>query len=250
MKRRTLWKRWSTALVLPILVGAGCSSQSELDRIIASNLEARGGIEKIKSLQSIRFSGSARAGGGRIARVVREVKRPGMYRLEFSSQGMTSIFACDGTVSWEVAPLRGLVEPRITGGDDGPSVGIDQLDIEGPLVDWRDKGHRVELVGRDALPGGDAYKLQLNLADGSVRYDYIDVETHLVVRSDVTRMIGDEPILLENDFSDFRETDGLVFPYRVETRAPDRPETVTITVETVELNPDLDDALFRFPGAD
>ena len=52
---------------------------------------------------------------------------------------------------------------------------------------------------------------------------------------------------LQNAFSDFREVGGLVFPHLIETRAKDRPDVVRIEIETIELDPDLDDALFRLP---
>ena len=52
---------------------------------------------------------------------------------------------------------------------------------------------------------------------------------------------------MEETYSDFRETDGLVFPYLIETHVTDRPEVITIVVDKFELNPDLDDARFRLP---
>ena len=39
---------------------------------------------------------------GRVALVTREVQRPGMFRLEFSYQGTTSVFANDGTAGWQI----------------------------------------------------------------------------------------------------------------------------------------------------
>jgi hypothetical protein len=127
------------------------------------------------------------------------------------------------------------------------TAGVDQRDIEGPLVDWREKGHVVELLGREALPGGEAFKLKLTLAGGAVRYDWVDVASRQVVRSQVTRTIRGHAVQLENTFSDFRDVGGLVFPHRIETRAKERPEVLTITVERIELNPELDDARFRMP---
>ena len=97
------------------------------------------------------------------------------------------------------------------------------------------------------LSGGEAFKLKVTLKGGAIRYDYIDVASHLVVRSDVTRIIRGRPVELENTFSDFRAVGGLVFPHLIETRAKDRPEVIRIEVETIELNPDLDDARFRLP---
>jgi outer membrane lipoprotein-sorting protein len=225
-----------------------CSAPSPVDEIVASNLVARGGIERIRALSSIRHVGTATASGGRVAQLVREIKRPGMFRLEFSYQGTTSVFANDGETGWEVAPLKGVFEPRVVEPEADSAGEVDQRDIEGPLVDWRGKGHLVELVGREILPGGEAFKLKVTLADGTVRYDYVDVETRLVVRSDFTRILRGRPVVLENSFSDFREVDGLVFPFRIETRVQNRPEVIAISVDEIELNPNLDDARFRLPG--
>ncbi len=235
--------------VLPVLFGlfTACSSPSPVDEIVASNLAARGGKEKIQALRSIRHTATATASGGRLARIVREVEQPGRCRLEFSSQGMTSVFAHDGENGWQVAPLQGQFEPQVCSPETDSVAGVDQRDIEGPLVNWRQKGHHVELVGQENLPGGEAFKLKLTLSDGAVRFDYIDVASRQIVRSDVTRITQGRPEQLEEVFSDFRTVDGLVFPFLIETHVKTRPETIRIVVEKIELNPDLDDSRFQFP---
>jgi hypothetical protein len=129
-------------------------------------------------------------------------------------------------------------------------MGMEERDIEGHLVDWRVKEHDVKLAGREALPGGEAFKLEVTLARGAVRYDYIDVKSRQIVRSDIPRRIRGRDVVLVDEFSDFRDVDGLVIPHRIETHVVDRPETIRIQVEDVELNPVLDDERFRFPGID
>jgi len=240
-------RRYLKALPLLGALFAACSTPSPVDEIVASNLAARGGKERLLALNSIRVTGTATASGGRIARVVREVKRPGLFRLEFSSQGTKSVFAHDNEGGWQVAPLQGIFEPQETTPETDAAGGADQRDIEGHLVNWREKGHLVELVGREELPGGEAVKLEVTLADGAIRYDYVDVASRLVVRTDATRILGGQPVQLEATFSDFRETDGLVLPYLIEFQAKERPEVLRIVVETVEINPELDEARFRLP---
>ena len=237
------------SLLLPLLGAllASCSSPSPVDEVVAAHLAARGGTERIQALSSIRETGTATASGGRVARVVREIKRPGLFRLEFSAQGTTSVFANDGSIGWQVAPLQGVFEPQAVPPEADAAGGVDQRDIEGPLVNWREKGHLVELIGREALPGGEAFKLKLTLKGGAIRYDYIDVVSHMLVRSDFTRIVRGHPVELQNTFSDFREVGGIVFPHHIETSAKDRPEVVTIKIESIELDPELDDALFRLP---
>jgi len=247
---RSMMRRWSVGPLLlsaMLLVSCASPSPSPVDEIVDANLAARGGAERIRALQSIRQTGVVTASGGRTARVVRELKRPGMVRLEFIVQGTTAVFAHDGGTGWQVAPLQGQFDPVMTAPGGDAVAGVDQRDLEGHLVDWREKGHTIELVGREMLPGGEADVLKVTLSDGSVRTDYVDVATRLIVRSDVTRLVQGRPVQLENTLSDFREVDGLVFPFRMETRARERPEVVTIVVDTIELDPELDDERFQFP---
>ena len=248
MKLTAAVRLFAKALPVLCLLFAACSSPSPVDEIVASNLAARGGKERIQALRSIRETGTVTASDGRVARVVREIKRPGLFRLQFSYQGTTSVFAHDGETGWQVAPLQGQFEPQTVEAEIDAAAGADQRDIEGPLVDWREKGRTVELVGREMLPGGEAFKLEVTLEDGAVRYDYVDVASRQIVRSDVTRTIRGRPVRLENTFSDFRDVGGLVFPHLIETHVTDRPEILTITIDTIDLDPDLDDEQFRFPG--
>lgn len=245
-------KRYLKALPLFCGLFVACSSPtptlSPVDEIVDANIAARGGLEAIQALNSVRATGTATASGGRIARVVQEIKRPGFYRLEFSSQGITAIFAHDGDIGWQVAPLQGVFEPQLITPENDSDAGIDERDIEGPLVNWREKGHTVELVGRETLPGGEADKLKVTLADGGVRYDYVDVDSHQLVRSDKTEVIGGRTLQMEESYSDYRKEGELFLPHHIETHVKDRPEMISITVEKFELNPDLDDERFRFPG--
>jgi outer membrane lipoprotein-sorting protein len=242
---------WRLSRALPLLAAllAACSSSSSpVDEVVDSNLAARGGKEKIQALQSIRETGTVTASDGRVAKVVREIERPGRFRLQFTYQGTTSVFAHDGEAAWQVAPLFGEFEPQALPPEDAGTAAVDQRDIEGALVEWRAKGHQVKLLGREPLPGGEAFKLEVAIAGDGTRYDYIDVASHQIVRSIVTRTIRGQPVELENDFSDFREVGGIVFPHVIETRAKGRPQTLRIEVETIELDPDLDDDRFRMPG--
>ena len=247
MKREGSMRRHFHVLPLLAALLAACAPPSPVDEVVASHLAARGGKARLQGVRSIRETGTVTASGGRVARVVREIKRPGLLRLEFSTEGTTSVFAHDGTTGWQVAPLQGQFEPQAMPPEAEATAGVDQRDIEGPLLNWSEKGHVVELVGREALPSGEAFKLKVALKGGALRYDWVDVATRQVVRSRVTRTIRGRAVELDNLFSDFRKVGELVFPHHIETRAKDRPEVLTITVEKIELDPSLDDARFRMP---
>jgi outer membrane lipoprotein-sorting protein len=251
MRVETALRRSMHALPLLAVLLAACSppapKASPVDEIVDAHLAARGGREKLKALRSIRETGTVTASDGRVAKVVREIKRPNLFRLEFSYEGTKSVFAYDGRSGWQVAPLFGRFDPEAMP-PQSDAAAVDQGDIESPLVDWREKGHTVELVGREPLPGGDAFKLKEVLAGGRTRYEWIDAATHQIVRSDVERTVDGRQVRLVSDFSDFRDVGGILFPHAIETRVEGRPQTMRIMVKKVELDPELDDALFRMPG--
>ena len=223
------------------------SSSSPVDEIIDANLAARGGKDRLQALRSIRQTGTITASDGRVARIVREIQRPGLFRLEFTYQGTTSVFAHDGKAGWQIAPLQGQFEPQAMPPEADAAGGADQRDIEGPLVDWRKKGHVVELAGRESIAGAEVDKLKVVLRDGVVRYDYVDAASHMVVRSDVSRLIRGHRVELQTTFSDFRQVSGIVFPHHLEIQVKDRPQILKIAVEQIELNPQLDPASFLMP---
>jgi outer membrane lipoprotein-sorting protein len=232
------------------LAGAAGSPPPDpaLDELIARYIEARGGIKKIQAVQSLRQKGHVTGPRGRRAIVTREIKRPGRIRFEFTFQGITAVFASNGTRTWKVSPFDGEMSPMPMP-DEVQAEAADQADPEGPLVHWKEKGHALELVGREKLAGRDAYKLKLTLAGGAVRYEYLDAKTFQHVRSDSTREIRGRTVHLETTFADFKKTDGVLFPRRIEVGSAERPEKLKVDVEQIEVNPTLDDARFELPAA-
>lgn len=217
------------------------------DEIVGRYVAARGGIEKLRALQTLRQEGRVHAGPGRDGLVLREIKRPGKIRFEFTVQGVTSVFASDGQRGWKVNPLEKQVGPQPLP-DEALIDAREQADIDGPLVDWKSKGSRIELVGHEIVGGHDAYKLKLTLKSGGVLTAYVDVKSASLVRTDATRLVRGRRVLVETTLGDYRKTDGILFPHLVEVRAAGRPQVLRIVVDKVEVNPTLSDARFAPPA--
>ncbi|MGH9389710.1 MAG: hypothetical protein ACRD1Z_08855 [Vicinamibacteria bacterium] len=225
---------------------AASASAQSLDEIVAQHVQALGGIERLRAIQSLRMSGRVTAGGGREALVVREILRPDKIRTEFTLQGVTGVYAFDGERGWKVAPFEGSYAPEPMEEEEA-SQAADQADIEGPLVDWKAKGHRVALVGKETLEGRDVYKLEVTLEGGSMMQQYLDATTFLRVRTESTRLVRGHRVELETTFDDYRSVQGVFFPHSIETGAVGRPRRLTIRVEEIEVNPPLDESGFRMP---
>ncbi len=138
-----------------------------VDEIIAKNVQAHGGMEKMKSVQTIRMTGKFEAGSFR-AGFMQENKRPDKVREEQIIQGLAAVQAYDGKVGWQVNPFGGRRDAELLSQDDLKGLLID-ADIDGPLVEYQQKGHKAELVGHDSVEGTDCYKIKLSLKNGDVR---------------------------------------------------------------------------------
>jgi len=230
-------------LVAPLAAAAAAPPTPPLDEIVARHVKARGGMERLHGLQSLRQTGTVTASGGRQALVSREVKRPGKIRFEFTVQGVTAVSICDGERGWQISPLEGEMAPTALS-DEVVREAMEQADLEGPLVDWKAKGSQLELVGREALGDREVYRLKLTLKSGAVQDLYLDAKSYLVVCADSTRTIKGWPVRIRTVFADYRKTKGILFPHRIETMASERPGRLLIEVDEVEVNPALPDSLF------
>ena len=235
------------ALTLLAATAAASSAPAPtVDEIVARYVAARGGLSKIRSVETLRQTGHATTGADRQALVTRELKRPGRTRFEFTVQGVTAVFVSDGQHGWRMSPFEGDVDPQ-TLSDDVVQEAAEQGDIEGPLVDWKSKGHQVEIVGREIVSGRETHKLKLTLESGAVRYEYLDVKSHHLVRTDSTREVRGHPVQIQTTFSDYKKTAGVLFPRRIEVEAAGRPQRLLVVVDKIEINPPLSDARFEMP---
>src|SRR5262245_3942504 len=236
-------------LAAAALAAAQPSAAPTVDELVARNVEARGGRERLRSVETVRMTGRLSPGAPAVEAPIRlELKRPNWIRMEIDFQGMTAVQAYDGKKGWQIAPFRGVIAPEEMSREETEQA-VEQADIDGPLVDYRAKGHPLELVGRDRVGEADAWKLELTLSNGTVREVYLDPQSFLEIQTVSKRKIRGITVEVESRLEDYREVGGLLFPHAIRSGARGRPERQSLTVEKIELNPVLDDARFRMPAA-
>lgn len=216
------------------------------DDIVAKHVEARGGLEKLKAVQSVRMTGRITIGPEMEAPLVMELKRPNKMRLDITVQGMIGSQAYDGSTGWAFMPFAGQAGPEPLSPDE-LKLADEQADIDGPLVDYKAKGNQVELVGEESVDGTGTYKLKITLKDGEVRYYFLDTQSFLAIRTEGRRTVRGMEMDTVSSVGDYRDVDGIMFPFVVQNGARGRPERQTVTVEKVELNVPVDDARFTMP---
>src|ERR1022692_1592373 len=175
-----------------VLVAVSCLSvfayAQSAEELVNKNIQAKGGIDKIKAIKSIRITGKLTGGGGFTAATVQENERPSFVRETFSLQGMTAVTAYDTATGWQIQPFGGKKDPELMGEDDLKDLLLD-ADFDGPLVDYKEKGNTVEFLGHDVVDGDDALRLKVTLKDGDIVYYYLDPDTFLEIRKEVQEFV-------------------------------------------------------------
>jgi hypothetical protein len=217
-----------------------------VDQLIERNIDARGGVDAWKAVSSLRLSGQMDVGQGMHLPYVLEQKRPSKMRLEFVFDGDTAVQASDGKSGWKLLPFRGSTTPEpMTKAELRETA--DFTNLYGLLFDYDARGISVELQGREPVAGRDAFKLKVTLPQGAVRWLYLDAETALEVKLETRRKLGGKERLVETIYHDWQTAEGILIPRRQETKTEGDTEWHFVTVDTVQVNPPLDDSRFIMP---
>jgi hypothetical protein len=218
-----------------------------LDEVLARNYAARGGLERLRALKAVRIRSHNEGGFARFD-VVATWARGLKWRREVSAQGMTEVRAVDGTGGWYTNAFGGRKD-AVAMSVDELSQALDEADLEGPLVDWRRKGHRVELVGVVDVDGSPAYRLKVTLKSGTVELVDLDADAFIEVRVITQRKVRGALVETEAEYGNYEPVDGLYFPFSVERRARRSSDTDRVAVDGVEIDPPVLDATFARPEA-
>lgn len=262
--------------ILPLAAQAQTASLTAT-QIVEKNIAARGGLQAWRGLQTMTWTGKMDAGGGdsaarsrRVALAPSSTNRPVMTppetkteqvqlpftlylkrgrksRIELEFAGKKPVQVYDGTNGWKYRPFlnREDVEPFTA---NELKAEAQKSDLDGPLVDYAAKGTKVESTGVEKVEGRDCYKLKLTLKNGDVQYVWIDTQTFLDVKLSGTprRMDGK----MHNVYiyqREFKTVQGLVLPQLLETAVDGYRDTHKMVIESLVINPKLDDALFKKP---
>ena len=217
------------------------------EELVKRNIEARGGLEKLHGIKTLRMTGTMSLGNDAAAPTVLEFQRPSMVRWQFTVDGQTAIQAYDGKTAWVIMPFSGDNEPHEMSAEDRKGIAL-QADIDGPLVDAEKKGNKITLVGRDKPDGRDAWKLKITTSDGDERFVFLDAKTYLQFLTVTERTVEGRRLEIVNRIGDYRDVDGVKLPHSFEAGAEGVPESQVLHFDRIEINIPIDDARFAMPS--
>ena len=235
--------------IVMIMSLAHASRAATLEEILAKNLAARGGEAKLREVKTVRFTGKVMFGGrGRVVEApwAMVLRRPGHMRTETTLQGLTQVSAYDGHDGWNITPFGGRREAERASDDEAHAL-AQQADIDGALIGWRDKGHKIEYLGTEDTDGTPAIKLRVTRSDGDIQYIYLDPDSYLEIRVTTIRKIRGAEHITETDLGGYEQVNGVWFPFAIETGNPGGARGNRILIERAEVNVPVEDAWFKLP---
>ena len=221
--------------------------QLTVDELVAKNVGAKGGADALRALQSIRLNGKMLVNEGQIQLAYAETKkRPDEVRTEATLQGMTAVEAYDGKDGWRISPFQGRKDPEKMSADDVKPL-MEDAEIDGPLVNWKEKGSTLEYVGREDVDGTSAYKIKVVRKNGDVNFVYLDPDHFLEIRILSQRVRHGAQEETETDVGDYEKIGGVFIPFSIEAGRKGDPDKQKVVIEKAEPNVPVDDAIFHFP---
>jgi len=234
-------------LAFAILIVATASAFSQTaDEIVGKYIKTVGGMEKIEAVKSIRRTGKVIAGGGFEIPIVEENKRPNLVRQDIIIQGLIGTSAYDVKSGSKIQPWQGKKDAETMGEGELKAI-IEESDFDGPLVNYKAKGNKVEYVGMDEVEGTDAYKLKVTLANGETRYFYMDTDYYVPIKIETKRIVRGNEIEFETVLGDYKEVAGWYMPYSIEVGAKGSQFKQKIAYDKIEANVPVDDSRFAMP---
>ncbi|HEX5063619.1 MAG TPA: hypothetical protein VFV99_29780 [Kofleriaceae bacterium] len=213
------------------------------------NLAARGGAEKLRAINTLRLTGKATMGGGDFSLEAAWgsiTTRSGKVRNEITLQGLTQVNAYDGKEGWSVRPFGGRRDAEKASEDQARSFAQD-ADLDGPLIDWRQKGHKVEYLGTEDVDGTLAAKLRVTRKDGDIQYVFLDPESGLEIRITTVHKVRGTEEIGETDFGGYQQVGGVWIPFSIESGSPGGSRGFRVQVERAEINVPVEDDIFKLP---
>jgi hypothetical protein len=223
-----------------------CSQTAE--ELVNKNIEAKGGMENIKSAKTRRMTGRVRNARGRTAVFAQTNARPDFIRQTVTIQGMTAIQAYDGSTGWQTQPFRGRRDPELMGEDSARDLLL-ASDFDGPLVDYAEKGNKVEYLGHDFVDGDDALRLRVTLKNGDIIYYYLDPDTYLEIRKEIQQFVRGSVRERLVDVGSYKPVNGVMYPFSISEGSRNNPGAQMTTIEKIEVNILIPDSDFALPAS-
>ncbi|MEO6488784.1 MAG: hypothetical protein ABIO04_02495 [Ferruginibacter sp.] len=209
-----------------------------VDEIIQKNMEAMGGKEKLATLKTVKLEGSMSIQGTDVSITTTKSHMAGI-RTDIEVMGMANYQVANPTKGSVFMPVRGMTAPEDMEAEQYKS-SLNQMDLQGPFLNYKDKGTKVEYVGTEKAGDADVYNLKVTFKNGKVNNYFIDTKTNRIVKTTGKSMMNGQEMDVQTTYSDYKQTsDGFWFPFTVTNTQG------TINYSKISTNVPVDISIFK-----
>ena len=220
----------SSLYFVSALIMTQLAHSQTVDEIVDKYITALGGKEKMLSLKTLKITGTNLNAQGNKVDVVQTHKHMVALRIDRDRSGTKSFTIATGKKGWVTG--FGETIPRDMD-DDQLKTAQARLDIQGALINYKEKGTKIELAGSETTEGIDCFNLKVTYESGVVMNFYIDSKTYRI--SKISRV--DNFTL----FLNYKQNeDGYWFAYTNK-----QSNGAELTISTIETNIPVDDKIFQ-----
>lgn len=237
----------SPKVLFLLLLCAGVSTvqAQSVETVIKKHIDAIGGEKVISGMNSFYIQSESEVMGTPVDETTTILNGKG-YKIEMNVSGTSVIQCYNENGGWSVNPMMGGSDPQPMDKETAES-GKLMLDIGGVLHNYKQKNLDLKLDGTEKVGEVDAIKVKVVL-DSTESYYYFDPATYYLIQSTIKNEVMGQPVIVVTSYSDFRKLEnGFVLPFK--TSVDMGMFTMESEVQKVEINKQIDPAIFDFPGS-
>jgi len=212
------------------------------DDVIQKYSKAMGGLAAFNAIKTMKTTGTITTQGVDLA-LSSQIINGKAVRTDVQAMGQSVINSYKDGKGWKINPFAGVT----TVTDMTPEELIDfksQSMIASQLMDYKARGHKVELQGQEDVEGIKTYKIKLTTKDDNkVNTYFISVADNIIIKSVSTRQLQGQDLEIETFYSDIKDFNGLKFPI-VRTQKMQGQVFQEIKIATIEFNVPVDEKIF------
>lgn len=245
-------KLFSLVIALPLLSYNIMVAQTA-DDIINKYHTTIGGVDAINKLTGIKMKAKVDAQGMTIPLEI-FIMKDGKTATRFELMGkMIYQDVFDGETVWGTNFMTMKAEKSDAETTDNKK--RDSKNFMSDFLNYKEKGYSVELLGKETAEGVECFKIKFTkhkeLVDGqevdNIVYYYFDAENFIPIMTEGVINKGQmKGQIAQTVFSDYQEVNGIYFAFSITSRLKDG-QGQTVVIESVELNPVVEEGLFKFP---
>ena len=217
------------------------------DELVAKNLAARGGADKLRAIRTMALTGTI-SFGEQSSPITVKAWRPNQIREEFKVPGTEVTRAYDGMIGWQIEKSGEESKVDLLRGGEADNIREEAENaIEGPLVDYAKKGSKLEALGRDTVGGKPVYKLKITTHLGTSITQFLDATSYLEMHEEIERTVDGKLTTIVEDVGDYHDVGGIKFAHRFVSGTKENPQATTLQVDKMELNVPIEASVFAMP---